>query len=334
MGQPEIDPFIEHSLRTSMFFPVTRLFVAGNPKCAGTTLRWWLLSVHGVDVAERTRNSWWGESAPFQTVWDSGVELDFTWRDLSPSRREDALTSADVLTVNPTRHPVSRLFSAWSGKYLIDEPYYEDRLPEGFARLPASIDSDSQITELFERFTSDLRSFVDANGFEQVDVHFWPQHRLLGRHPVGEVLVLRQESMTDGLTAIANHLSEHGLTPGEAPRINETVVAYRGDLVTDAALTNAKALYAEDFAKYDYPEERPADSSRAARGIDLDWLNDVRGRNARYGVIHRNLTRLQRENDELRDVTAQARSREDELMETTSWKVTGPLRWVSDKTKR
>ena len=76
------DPFIEHSLRTSMFCPESRLFVAGNPKAAGTSLRWWLLEAHGVDVTERTARSLWGESAPFQTVWDGRIDLDFTWKDL------------------------------------------------------------------------------------------------------------------------------------------------------------------------------------------------------------------------------------------------------------
>ena len=73
------DPYGKHSLRTSMYFPETHLMVAGNPKAAGTTLRWWLLSAHGVDVSERTRRSWWGASAPYQTVWDEGVQLDYVW---------------------------------------------------------------------------------------------------------------------------------------------------------------------------------------------------------------------------------------------------------------
>ena len=92
------DPYVEHSLRTSMFFPTSRLFVAGNPKAAGTTLRWWLLGAHGVDVSARTAASWRGESAPFQAVWDAGLDLEFTWNDLTAAQRHDALTSEDVTT--------------------------------------------------------------------------------------------------------------------------------------------------------------------------------------------------------------------------------------------
>ena len=331
MAQAGSDPYVEHSLRTSMFFPATRLFVAGNPKAAGTTLRWWLLEAHGVDVADRTSESWWGESAPFQTVWDAGIDLDFTWGDLSADQRDDALTAPDVLTVLPVRHPVSRLFSAWSGKYLVGEPYYADRLAPEFHQLPESLDSVDQIRDLFEQFVVDLHQVVAAGDFEVVDVHFWPQHRLLARPPAGEVLELRQESMREGLNAVADHLRSRGLNPGEAQRINETVIPYRADLVSDAALTLTAELYTADFERWHYERERPESSSRT---VDLDWLGDVRGRNRRYGVLHRALMRQHEENAELRADVDRLRRREQELLESTSWKVTGPLRWVSDKTKR
>jgi hypothetical protein len=331
MVPPISDPYVEHSLRTSMFFPSTRLFVAGNPKAAGTMLRWWLLEAHGVDVTDRTAHSWWGESAPFQTVWDGGIHLDFTWGDLSDSQREDALTAPDVLTVLPVRHPVSRLFSAWSGKYLIDEPYYAERLPDGFQPLPPSIDSEEQVSELFEQFVIDLHRVVSAGDFEVVDVHFWPQHRLLARPAAGEVLELRQESMRDGLSAIAAHLQSHGLTPGGAPHLNETVVPYRAELVSDIAVKLTAELYTADFERWRYTHERPTSSSRA---VDIDWLNDVRGRNGRYGVLHRALMQVRDENAALQGEVAHLHGREHELLDSTSWKVTGPLRLVSDKTKR
>ncbi len=328
MAASEIDPYVEHSLRTSMFFPATRLFVAGNPKAAGTTLRWWLLQAHGVDLAARTADSWWGESAPFQTVWDSHVDLDYAWGDLSEAQRQDALSSPDVLTVHPVRHPVSRLFSTWSGKYLTGEPYYAERLPSGFPEVPASVDDDSHIAELFEKFVDALDATVSDHDFLAMDVHFWPQHLLLARHPVGVELVLRQESMGQGLAAIESHLRAHGLEAGTAPRINETVVPYRAELVSDRAADVAISLYEGDFDRWEYPRERPTSSSRT---VDVDWLNDVRGRNRRYGVIHRALGGLRDENAQLRDEQSRLTRREQELLESTSWKLTGPLRWASDK---
>lgn len=331
MVEIDEDPFIAHSTRTSMFFPSTRLFVAGNPKAAGTTLRWWLLEAHGVDVYASTAGSWWGESAPFQTVWDPGANLVYTWRQLTAEQREDALTATDVLTVHPVRHPLSRLFSAWSGKYLIGEPYYTERLSDDFPAMPETFDDEEQIAKLFEGFVAALAATVSAQGFEATDVHFWPQCRLLGRSPAGAVQQLRQETMSDGITSIQHHLQQHGLDVGPAPRINETVVPYRASLVSDRALDLASSIYADDYDRWRYEPERPNSSSQP---VDLDWLNDVRGRNRRYGVLHRSLLRLRDENAKQRAEIAHLTEHEQRLLDSTSWKATAPLRWVSDKTKR
>jgi len=331
MVQIDSDPYIRHSLHTSMFFPSTRLFVAGNPKAAGTTLRWWLLAAHGVDVRARTAESWWGESAPFQTVWDQGIDLVYTWGDLSAEQRDDALTSTDVLTVQPVRHPLSRLFSAWSGKYLVGEPYYAERLPEGFPKLPEAIESEQHIADLFEEFVVALHELVSERGFLAVDVHLWPQYRLLARPPAGDGLVLRQESMAEGLRTIGEYLRQRGLDAGEAPRINETVIPYRTELVTDRTFDLVVSMYSDDFEHWQYERDRPRSSSRL---INIDWLNDVRGRNARYGVLHQALIHQRDENARLETEIGHLKDRENDLLESTSWKVTGPLRWVGDKSKR
>ncbi|MEO8106547.1 MAG: sulfotransferase family 2 domain-containing protein [Actinomycetes bacterium] len=331
MVQMDGDPYIKHSLLTSMFFPQTRLFVAGNPKAAGTALRWWLLAAHGVDVTERTAQSSWSESAAFQTVWDPRIDLTYTWGFLSDQQREDALTATDVLTVQPVRHPISRIFSTWSGKYLTGEPYYTERLPSDFPNMPHTVDDESHIAELFEKFVEALYTAVTENDFQAADVHFWPQHGLLGRDPAGSALVLRQETMSEGLATIEEHLRANGLDAGKAPHINETVVPYRNELVSDRAVELATVLYDGDFDRWQYSRERPPSSSRA---VDIDWLNDVRGRNRRYGVIHRALRHQQRELSRLRDENGRLREREQELVDSTSWKVTTPLRWVSDNVKR
>jgi hypothetical protein len=325
------DRYVEHSLRTSMFFQSTRLMVAGNPKAAGTTLRWWLLRAHGVDVDERTRTSWWGESAPYQTVWDDHMRLDFVWTQLPEEVQRDALESEDVLTVVPVRNPVTRAFSAWSGKWLIGEAYYEHNLPGEFPPLPDSFSSSEEIADCFRRFMVALGQVVDDRGFESVDVHLWPQAKLLARVISGRRLELRQEDMSSGFASITEHLETHGVEPGAVPRINETVVPYIADLVDDEALGTIVRLYGDDFVTYGYAEERPTSSSRP---LNIDWLNDVRGRNRRYGVIHRALMHESHEHHQLEREIAQSRRREAELTGSTSWKVTGPLRWVSDRSKK
>lgn len=329
MAPTTADPYVEHSLRTSMYFPSTRLFVAGNPKAAGTTLRWWLLEAHGVDVASRTANSWWGESAPYQTVWDARINLDYAWPDLSERHRHEALTAPDVLTVHPVRHPLTRLFSAWSGKYLVGEPYYQERLPDGFPTIPAAVDDEGQVAELFEQFADALREAVSQHGFPALDVHFWPQSRLLAQAD-GTELVVRQEAIGQGFAAITKHLADQDLTVGSPPHINETVVPYRAELISERAKETAMILYGDDFDRWQYSSQLPPSSSRQ---VDIDWLNDVRGRNRRYGVLHRELNRLDAESSRVRTDDSGLTARERELLESTSWKVTAPLRWVSQNLK-
>lgn len=325
------DPFQYHSLRTSMFFPQSRLMVAGNPKAAGTSLRWWLLPLHGVDVDALTRRSLWSESAPFQTVWDVRVDLRYAWNNLGEDERKDALESTDVLTVQPVRHPVTRAFSAWSGKYLNAEPYYSDRLPASVPRVEGDVESPEQVAELFETYICALAAHVDENGWQGFDVHFWPQHLLLGRRPAGPVLTLRQESLAEGLAAVQEHLASHGITAGPAPRINETIVAYHPDLVTATALEVLVAMYSEDFPAWDYRPEAP---SARPRQIDFAWLNDVRGRNGRYQVVHEAAMHGETREHELLADVARARTREQELLASTSWRLTRPVRAVSDVVRR
>jgi hypothetical protein len=314
-----------------MFFPDSRLMIAGNPKAAGTTLRWWLLGAHGIDVSAVTAHSWWGESAPFQTVWDEGVHLRYVWPQLSEEERRDALEAPDVLTVLPIRNPITRAFSAWSGKYLAQEPYYSERLPDEFASLPTTITSERVVTDCFEAFMRTLASVVDERGWESIDVHLWPQHLLLAREPGGVTLDLRQESMADGIDAIIRHLTSHGMAAGSAPRINETIIPYQQQLVSGSALASVVEVYGADFDRWSYERTLPPSSTRH---IDLNWLNDVRGRNARYGVLHRSLMHQSRERERLRAELDTALRRESELIDSTSWKVTGPLRWVSDRARK
>lgn len=325
------DRFVDHSVRTSMFFPGSRLFVAGNPKAAGTMLRWWLLAAHGVDVEAATAGSLWRESAPSQVVWDGACDLRFTWRRLSEAERDDALSSPDVLTVHPVRHPITRAFSAWASKYLTGEPYYGEQLPATFPTLPLTVESARDVTVEFGRFVEALADHVDRQpDWDGVDVHLWPQHRLLARPVAGPLLTLRQESLDEGLGRIRAHLREHDVEPGPVARWNETVVGYRPDLVADA-LDLLCRLYAEDLATWGYDAASPPSSSPEP---DLARLNDVRGRNRRYAVLHRATVGGRRRVAELEAELDAARQRERELLASTSWRAGAPLRWISRTARR
>ena len=333
-----LDPFVAHSLRTSLFFPRTRLFVAGNPKAAGTALRWWLLEAHDVDVADVTADSLWGESAPDQVVWDGRVDLRFTWDRLDADARTDALTAPDVLSVLPVRHPVTRTFASWASKYLTGEPGYEDRLPDGFPRVPEQVRDVADIRDAFTAFAGALAAHVEQAGWLDVDVHFWPQERLLARVPAGTTLWLRQEESAEGIEQVVEWLTDHGVAASRPQRRNAAVVAYRPEYADEAVEAVAR-LYAEDFARYGYDVTAP--DAAGAPPLDAAWLADVRGRNRRYGVVHeaaveasRRAAHLERQLREVRAREEEVRRRVHELETSTSWQVTSPLRRVSGLLRR
>lgn len=320
------------------------MLVTGNPKAAGTSLRWWLLQTHGVDVDAATRESLWGESAPFQVVWDPAIDLRFTWPRLDERIRAQARADPEVLWVLPIRHPLTRVFSAWAAKYLVLEPGYHERLPAGFDEPPETIDGDDHVRALFERFVAEMARRVDltsdgwGSGWSELDVHFWPQCGLLSHQINGTSLLLRQEAPDEAIRTMRKRLSEAGLNPGPMPRMNESVVRFSPHLVSARAARTVARLYAPDFAAWAY-EPEPPDAPHVP--VDIPWLNDVRGRNRRYAVVRRvavrrgkMLARLREELTASRDALARAEQRASsaeqfasELQASRSWRVTRPLRW-------
>ena len=235
-----------------------------------------------------------------------------------------------MLTVNPVRHPETRTFTAWAGKYLTLEPYYQERLPSNFPRTDGHVETEGTIVELFDEFMQSLDAHLSTTAtWPDLDVHFWPQHRLLGRQPEGELLVLRQEQMKDGLDGITRHLRSHGLNIEPMPRLNENVIPYKRELVSDRARAAIHKIYERDFDTWNYDES----TISSQQSVDLPWLNDIRGRNRRYGVIHAAALSNRNRADHLADELREARQRERELVESTSWRMTRPLRWAADRAR-
>ena len=151
-------------------------------------------------------------------------------------------------------------------------------------------------------------------------------------------MILRQESMSAGLEEIIAHLGGYGIDAPPMPRINENVVSYQPDLVSDEAGALVAELYAEDYAAFGYTEALP---TARAGDVDLEWLNDVRGRNRRYGVIHRaamearrHIQALEKELEVGRGQARAAEIHQQAVLSSRSWRVTRPVRWASDQTSR
>ena len=331
------DRFQERSIVTSLFFPQSRLFIAGNRKAAGTSLRWWLLPLHGIDVEELTRNVVGRELVTTEAVWAGLKSFRYIWKALSAEERRDALESSDVLRIAPIRHPVPKVFSAWSQKYLQLEPGFPENLPASFPEPTPRIESRDQIRDEFTAFTRALGR-TDRT-WKGIDGHLYPQHLVLGAFLPDKATFVRTEKMSSGVELIQKHLAQHGIEAGPMPRFNEAVVPYQQDLVSDEAVEVIASLYQRDFSTFDYEPVAPASKDKE---ISVDWLNDVRDRNRHWGMARDELTRLRKRagggrrrpaptggDAEVRRLRRRVSELEREnaaMRSSTSWKVTRPLR--------
>jgi len=331
------DRFQERSIVTSLFFPQSRLFIAGNRKAAGTSLRWWLLPLHGIDVEALTRDVVGRELVSTEAVWAGLRSFRYIWKALSTQEREDALGSADVLRIAPIRHPVPKVFSAWSQKYLQLEPGFPENLPAGFPAPADRIESRDQIRDEFTAFASALGR--TDRSWKGIDGHLYPQHLVLGAFLPDQATFIRTEDMGHGVELIRKHLAEHGIEAGPMPRFNEAVVPYQQDLISDTALEVITDMYQKDFTTFDYEEMVPPSKDKE---VSFDWLNDVRDRNRHWGLARDELTRLRqrvgggsnrsapRSGDadvqRLRRRVAELERENAAMRTSTSWRVTTPLR--------
>ena len=199
------------------------------------------------------------------------------------------------------------------------------------SRVEGDVESPEQVAELFEVFIGALAAHVDENGWKGFDVHFWPQHLLLGRRPAGRVLTLRAGVARRGAgrRAGASRVPWHHRGAGTTDQRDDRRLPPRpGDRGGDGS---SLALYSADFPAWDY---LPRLLRRGARPIDFAWLNDVRGRNGRYQVVHEAAMHGETRERELLADVARARTREQELLASTSWRITRPVRAVSDVVRR
>lgn len=291
-----------------MFLPQARVWALNNPKTAGTSLRWWMLAAAGIDVAKLTRDSLWRESSPGQVVWDQTAGIPFAWENLSEDDKFVAESGEDVIRIVPVRHPVSRVLATWSSKYLSAEPGYEANLPSWMPRVADSLPTIEAVAASFEEFVTAIAESDEP--WTSLNAHNWPQHLLLQTYLDSPHLLVRQESLQEDLTPVRHRLEQAFGQAGPLPRLNISLLAAHPDVLTEGALEAIYSAYSGDFDVFGYQRSAP---SRPADPPSLGWINDVRGRNRRYGVVQHAATRLERKVNSLQAANEDLRSQGDAL---------------------
>jgi hypothetical protein len=341
------------------------LHYVATPKAACTALKWWFAGIDGVlpDLAQAHSI----ETLPSLTIHDT---LPFV-----PSQREGRTaegftrwaTLPDVLRFAFVRHPVARVFSAWSSKVILAEPHQAAHLaPE---QTQCSLRTASEIMGAFERFVDQVVA-REAAQQSWSDPHWAPQTLLLqpqvleytgGIHQIEHLPEFAQQ-----LRAWGDRLGVD--IPFTLERHNESLLWFSPQWISDAARRQLATLYAEDFAAfgYDCATLPPGRAAPSAHELESIWAQIclVRERNARFAALRQRVLELTAEverfapmREELqwrreqvcsheryiaellqaaqhRELTIDNMAREHErqlaaIFQSRSWRLTAPLRKLS-----
>ena len=224
--------------------PGWSLLYISVPKAAGTSLNVALTRSAGIPFPGRFVGSLGEESLVSQTIWDGhagGRPMVSSLDDAAYARVMEA-GLRHVFTV--VRHPVERLLTTWSSKYLVRAPYYRDRLglPEpGLRRF----DSVEEVLADLDQLVAHLH----ANpALVHRDVHLVSQHELLRRDLSRFDHVGRTDRLGETMEWLSARLAGEGVELHPVGHDNDSPVDVGVDLVDPRTLARIHDLYAADYA--------------------------------------------------------------------------------------
>ena len=261
--------------------PGWALLYISVPKAAGTSLNVALTRSAGTPFPGAFVGSLGEESLVSQTIWDghAGGRPMVSSLDDAEYDRVMARGLRHVFTV--VRHPVERLLTTWSSKYLVRAPYYRGRLglPEtGLRRFVSVDDVLADLDQLVAHLHADP-SLVHR------DVHLVSQYELLRRDLGRFDHVGRTSRLGDTIDWLSNRLADEGVELHPVGHDNDSAVDVGVDMVDPRTLARIHDLYAAD---YEFLGMDPADVHLAGT-LDasvLPTLNREVEHNVRAQVLH------------------------------------------------
>jgi hypothetical protein len=256
------------------------LFVS-VPKAAGTSLNVALTRSAGIPFPGRFVESLGEESLVSQTIWDGhvgGRPMVSSLDDAAYARvMEDGLRH--VFTV--VRHPVERLLTTWSSKYLVRAPYYRDRLgllEPGLRRFESV---DEVLADLDQ-----LVAHLHANpALVHRDVHLVSQHELLRRDLSRFDHVGRTDRLGETIAWLDGRLADEGAELHPVGHDNDSPVDVGIDMVDARTVARIHDLYADDYAFLGFDPDDVRLSTRLDAAL-LPTLNREVEHNVRAQVLH------------------------------------------------
>jgi hypothetical protein len=278
---PEFSAWVREYNGLAFLHSRWRLLYISVPKAAGTSLNVALTRSAGVPFPGRFVGSLGEESLVSQTIWDGaaggrpmvGSLDDAAFRSLM----QDGLRH--VFTV--VRHPVERLLTTWSSKYLVRAPYYRARLglPDpGLRRFDRVEDVLADLDQLV--------AHIHANpSLAHRDVHLVSQYELLRRDLARFDHVGRTDRLEDTIEWLHRRLASEGVELQAVGHDNDSPVDVDVSMVDPKTLQRIHELYAVDYGFLDFhPTEAQMNGTLSERL--LPTLNREIEHNVRAEVLH------------------------------------------------
>lgn len=293
-----------------MFLPI--------PKSGCTSVLWQLADLAGFP-REHFRGTRTHEISRAMAIHDMELwEPRHQWRHHSPDEQAAILASPDWLRLSVARDPAPRLWSAWQSKVLLAEPRFVARFGAE-PWWPSDLGSVEAVVEAFRAFVAALDVHPDVAPH---DAHWGPQADLMAGFELNHVG--RAEDPAATVARLAAHVGDRGTVRRDVPRENANPIPYSPGVYDEASADVLNRVYAADLTEFGYA---PLDVSAVAE--DPAWqataesrlllVSELVERHLRIGEL---LAELESSDHERHGLAR----RVEELLNSTSWRVTRPLR--------
>lgn len=241
---PEFTRWVREYNGLAFLHPGWRMLYVSVPKAAGTSLNIALTRSAGIEFPGTFVQSLGEESLVSQTIWDGTAGGRPMVGSLSDTAYTQLMRSGLRHVFTVVRHPVERLLTTWSSKYLVRAPYYRSRLglPDPGPRRFGDV---GEVLADLDQLVKHLH----ANpSLVHRDVHLVSQYELLRRDLSRFDHVGRTDRLGKTIDWLRGRLASEGVELAPVGHENDSPIDVSPQMLDPQTLQRIHEIYAEDYA--------------------------------------------------------------------------------------